>query len=249
MADSTSPTHTHTHTTTTTTTKTTKTTGRVPLLRQIELSSSTHTYTANLLDPATQYRFQVMAFTLAGDGPHTPIVTVATLESAARRLERFKAASEGRVLPPDAGNDAGRALGGRKGGGGGDVAAPEVPVVDKLQEWKDMRQAGQHRNKRAPKNDWQSRRHLDGQYEEPVGAAKANFNPQDLSATRPTGAAVGYEADTKQGHSKHVRATVVRAARLSPQHRLQTWPHTSARTATASLPRCLRRAPCFCEWD
>ena len=47
-----------------------------------------------MLEPGTQYRFQLLAFTQAGDGPQTPMLETETHESAASRRARLQSAHD-----------------------------------------------------------------------------------------------------------------------------------------------------------
>eukprot|EP00729_Bicosta_minor_P018188 gene18188-30809_t len=122
----------------------------------VELPESSTEFKAQCLDPGVTYRFQVLAFTEAGDGPHTAIFACSTLESASSRAARWKESQKWSK----------EKAGGRGGGGGAasasasasapaPVSEPEpVPGPELEVDWKQLRASGQHKSKRASKDGW-----------------------------------------------------------------------------------------------
>lgn len=164
--------------------------------KEVELPDTTQHFKAICLDPGVTYRFQVLAFTEAGDGPHTDIVEVQTLESATSRAARLQSGSKWSKKPVTG-------YGSKVEGGGAGASAPEPELepepepdaasavpADSVADWKTLRHTGQHKMKRASKDDWMTKSSSTD-----YSSSRPTLTVGELASTRPGGAAPGYGPD------------------------------------------------------
>lgn len=120
------------------------------------MPESSTEFKAQCLDPGVTYRFQVLAFTEAGDGPHTAIFACSTLESASSRAARWKESQKwSKEKAGGRGGRGGAASASASASAPAPVSEPEpVPGPELEVDWKQLRASGQHKSKRASKDGW-----------------------------------------------------------------------------------------------
>eukprot|EP00037_Helgoeca_nana_P003397 m.39941 g.39941 ORF g.39941 m.39941 type:complete len:718 (+) comp13808_c1_seq1:62-2215(+) len=180
---------------------------------EVELPATATAYTATLLDPDMCYRFQVLAFTSAGEGPTSDILVCHTLESAMSRMKRITTggAAPSHLRPPSPSpnkpvsrrgsyrsNDAPTSI------SDSDTEANAASTVVDQAEWQRLRHTGEHRLARPLIESWVK---SDGSQSDQSNRP----TPQALHVSRPSGATPAFQpahgAPLKQSSTPSVRST------------------------------------------
>lgn len=153
---------------------------------EVEVPASVTSYTATLLDPDTTYRFQVLAFTAAGEGPISDTLVCQTLESAKSRMTRLTTGEAVASPSPSPSKPVSRRSSVRA-----PSAEAESPINDEVataqDDWQQLRHTGAHRKARPLIESWVKD---DTAWHE---ARPDRPQPRELSESRPGGAIRGYE--------------------------------------------------------
>eukprot|EP00041_Stephanoeca_diplocostata_P005836 m.69387 g.69387 ORF g.69387 m.69387 type:complete len:673 (-) comp16026_c0_seq8:252-2270(-) len=182
-------------------------TASVSTYHEVEFPASIRTYTASLLDPDHEYRFQVCAFTGAGEGPLSDVVKVSTLESAAARRARLLAGGQASATAAPTATPA---------HSGGHTRRMETPAdaasvpgaraalrKTSNDDWKQMRVTGEHRKGRKTIKTWIPDPASSGN--DGGDTARATPQPRSLLETRPTGASAGFEPEPSRPIARTVQ--------------------------------------------